>query len=211
MAAKQIRAKKTAVPGLDYLPVSGGDENLSFGVIQAGSGAKPSASAEAALFRRLYPVLKPQDMSAPWPDPSCFRHDVLLPRGASDGLWDARKLARAYDEQGFSLVDLAVLVTLRFPEVEMVPQRMTLCEAWQEVRAFAFDRIVRTHNLAAVCIMHVPARAARPGAPHVHIFVPARELLPSGFGKFARPLATDQGRALMDQEWAAWREAHRVG
>ncbi|MXP29642.1 hypothetical protein GRI58_12530 [Porphyrobacter algicida] len=55
--------------------------------------------------------------------------------------------------------------------------------------------------------MHVPSRAARPGAPHVHLLLPAREILATGFGKFARPLASDEGRVLLDKEWAAWWEA----
>lgn len=199
--------KHAAPPGLDYSPVTGRLEDLSFGVIQAEPGARPTRTAEGAIFRRLYPICKPDDPAMPWAKPTCFRHDVLLPPGASDEWCDPQRLARAYDEQGFSLVDLVVAVTLRFPDVEALPQRTKLHEAWEMARAFTLGRLVRVHNVAAVCVMHVPARAARPGAPHVHILLPAREVMPTGFGKFARPLATDEGRALLDAEWAAWREA----
>jgi hypothetical protein len=206
-AAKKAATKKhTAPPGLDYAPVSGALEALSFGVIQAVPGAKPTNTAEGAIFRRLYPILKPVDAALPWLQPTCFRHDVLLPAGASDDWCDAQRLARTYDEQGFSLVDLVIAVNLRFPEAEALPQRIKLHEAWEMARAFTLERLVRVHNVAAVCVMHVPARAARPGPPHVHVLIPAREVLPTGFGKFARPLATDEGRELLDAEWAAWRE-----
>lgn len=30
---------------------------------------------------------------------------------------------------------------------------------------------------------------------HVHILIPVREILPSGFAKFAKPLATGEGRS----------------
>lgn len=199
--------KHKAPPGLDYAPITGTREDLSFGIIQAAPGEKQTNTAEGAIFRRLYPILKPEDSALPWLRPTCFRHDVLLPAGASDEWYDAQRLARAYDEQGFSLKDLVVIVTLRFPEVEALPQELKLHEAWEMARAFTLERLVRVHRVAAVCVMHVPARAARPGAPHVHVLALAREVLPSGFGKFARPLAADEGRDVLDQEWAAWREA----
>jgi hypothetical protein len=201
--------KHNAPPGLDYSPITGEMDELSFGVIQADPNQKQTNTAEGAVFRRLYPILKPSDPALPWVQPTCFRHDVLLPAGASDELWNAQRLVRTYDEQGFSLKDLVVVVTLRFPEVEALPQTMKLHEAWEMARQFTLERLVRLHGVAAICVMHVPARAARPGAPHVHVLAPARELLPSGFGMFTRPLATDEGRELMDMEWAAWRKGDR--
>jgi hypothetical protein len=201
--------KHAAPPGLDYAPITGALEDVSFGVIQATPSDERTNTAEGAIFRRLYPILKPDDPAQPWSQPTCFRRDVLLPAGASDEWYDPQRLAREYDEQGFSLKDLVVVVTLRFPEVEVLPQALKLHQAWEMARAFTLERLVRVHNLAAVCVMHVPARAARPGAPHVHVLMPAREVLSTGFGKFARPLATDAGREVVDDEWAAWREAAR--
>lgn len=199
--------KHKAPPGLDYAPITG-ETDLSFGIVQAKDDGKHSATD--SVFRRLYPILRPEDPSAPWRTPTCFRHDILLPAGGSDELWSSQRLANSYDDQGFSLKDLVVIVTLRFPEVEACPQTMRLHEAWEMARAFTMQRIVSPHGVAAICVMHVPARAARPGPPHVHILIPARELLPTGFGRFARPLATDEGRSLMDQEWMAWRQQHGV-
>lgn len=197
--------KHAPPPGLDYAPVSGDDENLSFGVPQADCDGKGPLSLEQFVGKRLFPVQKPKDYSRPWERVTCFKSDVLLPAGASDELWDVQRLCRAYDQQCFEGIrDLAVIVTLRFPEVEAIPQIMRLTEAWEVARGFAMERLVKDRGLAVVAILHVPARAARPGHPHVHLIAPARQLLPSGFGKFARPLATDEGRTLMDAEWQAW-------
>lgn len=207
-------AKKMRVPppGLDYRPVSGVTENLSFGIIQADpDGVGGPNTAEGAVFKRLFPILKPDDAKAPWINPTCFLHSVQLPPGANDALWDAQRLARAYDEQGFSVRDVLIIVTLRFPEAETVPQLLRLHEAWRISQEFVWSRVVCEHRVAAISVMHVPARAARPGSPHVHILIPSRELLPTGFGKFARPLGTDEGRGLMDEEWAAWRKANGLG
>jgi hypothetical protein len=197
--------KHAPPPGLDYAPVSGDNENLSFGVAQADGDGTGPLSLEQFVGKRLYPVRKPKDYSRPWERITCFKSDVLVPTGASDELWDAQRLCRAYDQQCFDGIrDLAVIVTLRFPQVEAVPQTMRLAEAWDLARSFALERLVKDRALAVIAIMHVPARAARPGFPHVHLIAPARQLLPSGFGMFAQPLASDEGRALMDAEWREW-------
>lgn len=203
---------KVAPPGLDYRPVLGDMDCLSFGVIQADGGAAGAANtAEGAVFKRMFPICKPADPLAPWTRPTCFMWGVLLPPGASDELWDAQLLARTYDQQGFSLRDLVVIVTLRFPEAEMVPAKLRLHEAWQLTQGFVWSRIVLTYNVGAISTLHVPARSGRPGPPHVHVMVPARELLPTGYGQFVRPLATEEGRLIMEREWSAWRQEYSDG
>ena len=207
-----VKKMKVPPPGLDYRPVTGETENLSFGVIQADAESGGTMNtAEGAVFKRMYPILRPDDPKAPWLAPTCFMHSVQLPSGASDELWSAQRLARAYDEQGFSLRDVIIIVTLRFPEAETVPQVLRLHEAWRMSQEFVQSRIVSVHRVAAISIMHVPARAARTGSPHVHVMIPAREVLPSGFGQFARPLGVDEGREVMDREWAAWRKENGLG
>ncbi|NNM76511.1 hypothetical protein HJG53_06290 [Sphingomonas sp. ID1715] len=198
--------KLKAPPGLDYQPVTGDVEHVSFGVAQAGGDA--GLTVEQFIGKRAFPVMRPKDLTLPWPKTTCYKLDVQLPRGASDELWDPQRLAQAYDRQCFSAIrDLVVIVTLRFPEVD--EGHMRLHEAWRLGWGFA-DKLVKDHGVAVVAAMHVPARAAKLGLPHVHLMIPARQLLPSGFGKFARPLATDDGRALVEKAWAAWREATDV-
>jgi hypothetical protein len=195
--------KLKAPPGLDYQPVTGDVEHVSFGVAQ--SSGDITITAEQFIGRRAFPVMKPKDLTLPWPKSTCYKLDVQLPQGASDELWDPQRLAQAYDRQCFSAIrDLVVIVTLRFPEVDQ--GRMRLHEAWRLGWGFA-DKLVHDHKVAVVGAMHVPAHAAKPGYPHLHLLIPARQLLPSGFGKFARPLATDEGRAIVEKAWVAWREA----
>ena len=199
--------KRSKVPGLDYVAVSGAVDDVSFGVAQAADDAGDVMTAESFIGRRLFPVARPKDLSVIWPTPTCEMHEVILPDGASDDLWDPQQLARAYDRQCFSAIrDLAIIFTVRFPEVEQVPQLLKLHEAWDCARSFARERIAGDHSLAVVAVMHVPSRAARPGHPHLHLIAPARVLLPSGFGKFAKPLATDEGREILEREWAEWRQ-----
>jgi hypothetical protein len=197
--------KHKAPPGLDYAPITGSRRDLSYGVVQA-DGDNGINTAEAAVFRRLYPILKPADPTLPWEQPTCFRHEVLLPRGVSDEYWDPQHLARAYDRQGFCLRDLLVVLTLRFPEVDVRPPLLTLHEAWERARSFAMGRLVTVHGVAAICVMHVPRRASRSADAHVHVLLPPRELLPSGFGSFVRALIGPDARELMDNEWAEWAE-----
>lgn len=200
------KKKHSAPPGLDYDPITGSCENVSFGIVQTEGKAGNSRSAEGTAFRRLYPVLRPDNRQTPWEQPTCFKHDVLLPPGAADDYWDAQRLMRAYDEQGFNLKDLVVIITLRFPEVEAQPPALRLHEAWETARQFTLERLVRQYGVPAVCVLHVPARAARPGCPHVHVLVAARKLLSSGYGMFAKPLASEEGRDIVDREWEAWRQ-----
>jgi hypothetical protein len=207
-------AKKMKVPppGLDYCPVLGEIENLSFGIIQADEkDGGPPNTAEGAVFKRMYPILKPDDPKAPWLNPTCFRHSVLLPSGASDELWDAQRLSRTYDDHGYSLRDLIVMLTLRFPEAEATPPTLRLHEAWRISQGFVWDRIVCEYRAGAISVMHVPARNAGFGVPHVHVMIPARQLLPTGFGQFLRPLASEEGREIMEKAWTAWWKENGLG
>jgi len=195
--------KVKAPPRLDYAPVLGETKNLSFGVIQADPDGE--TTAESTIGRRLFPVLRPVTFSARWPTPTCEKVEVLLPRGASDELWDPQRLAQAYDRQCFgSIRDLVINVTIRFPELDEIPQRLRLHEVWQLTCGFA-AHMATEHQVAVVLALHVPARAARPGPAHVHLLIPARLLLPTGFGKFAQPLASDEDRAIVETAWDLWR------
>lgn len=200
-------AKRKAPEGLDYVPVPGSNPLLVFGVIRSVL-AGVAMTALLAVFRRLFPVAKPADPERPWPRPTCYRYDVLLPPGASDDYLDPEVLCRAYAAHGFEgIKDLVVIATVRFPDAEMIPPRLKLHEAWELARSFAYQRLTLERKLAVVIVMHVPRRAGQGDlAPHCHIMALARELGPTGFGNFIRPLASDAGRQLMDQEWTAWCE-----
>ena len=198
--------RRHAPEGLDYVPIPGADSNLIFGVIRA-TLAGISTTALLAVFRRLFPVAQPEDPEKPWPRATCFRHDVLLPPWAPADYLDPQTLCRAYAAQGWDGVkDLVIIASFRFPETISTPPTMTLQSAYELVRAFAYQRLTLDRNLAVVLAMHVPARAGQDGLPpHLHVMALARELGPAGFGPFLRPLASDAGRKVLEEEWMAWR------
>lgn len=177
-----------------------------FGVIRA-TLAGNATTAHAAVFRRLFPVAAPADPDKAWPKPTCFMHDVLLPRWANADYLDAQTLCRAYGAQGWEGVkDLVIIASFRMPETVSEPPTMTLATAYELVRSFAYRRLALDRKLATVIAMHVPGRAGSEGLPpHVHVMALARELGPAGFGSFVRPLATDAGRKIIEAEWTAWR------
>lgn len=199
---------RSAPPGLDYYAISGSNKQLSFGVIQAQlPDGVATTTAEKAVFRRLFPVQKPADPALPWDNPTCAKWDVLLPPGASDEYLDPQHLVRSYDRQAFGVIrDLLIIITLRFPEVDASPPMLKLHEAWELSRGFALAKLSMSRRLPVIPVLHVPGRAAKPGAPHVHLMTCARELLPSTFGKFCREIACEEGREILDQEWAEWRQ-----
>ena len=156
-----------------------------------------------------FPGRQPADPEKPWPEPTCFKWDVLLPPWASADYLDPQTLCRAYGAQGWDGVkDLVVIASFRMPETVSEPPTMSLPTAYGLVRSFAYQKLALERKLAVVA-MHVPGRAGSDGLPpHGHVMALARELGPAGFGSFVRPLATDAGRKIIEAEWAAWRAAH---
>lgn len=202
-------ARRPAPEGLDYVPVAGTDPNIVFGVIRATLGGS-ATTASMAVFRRLFPVAQPSDPEKPWPQPTCFKWDVLLPPWASADYLDPQTLCRAYAAQGWDGVkDLVVIASFRLPETVSEPPTMSLPTGYEIVRSLAYQKLALDRKLATILAMHVPGRAGSDGLPpHVHVMALARELGPAGFGSFVRPLATDAGRNIIESEWAAWRAAH---
>ena len=204
-------ARRSAPPGLDYVPVPGNDPNVVFGVIRANLAGVPN-SAMQAVCRRMFPVTRPKDPHAPWARPTCFHSEAVVPDWAPSDYWDPQALCRAYDQQAWDgLKDLVIHASFRFPETVSNPPSLTLQASYELVRSFARRRFVEDRNLPVVLAMHVPGRAGQDGLPpHVHVLVFCRELGPTGFGAFAaRPLATDAGRAMIEDEWHAWRDEAR--
>lgn len=198
--------RRAAPPGLDYVPVPGRNPDLIFGVIRT-LLAGVSNTALQAVFRRYFPVGRPEDVYRPWPEPTCFKPEVLLPFGAPIEYRDAETLCRAYDKQSWpGLKDLVVITTLRFPETVADPPTLTVLDAYELARAFAYQRLCLDRRLAVVIAFHVPAHAGvEANVPHCHIMALARTCGPLGFGELlSYPLATDLGRKVMDDEFDAW-------
>lgn len=201
--------KHKAPPGIDYDPITGEDPRISYGTVEAeliNGGSR--RRLEDVIFRRLYPTEKP-DQSLPWTNPTAERWDVLLPPGAPDELRDPQHLCREYHRKGGdSIQHLATIITIRHEEVDAVPSTMRLHEAWELSRGFGL-KLCKEMHIAVVATLHVPGRSWGHGVPHTHLCCPVRVVRPgSGFTTFVRQLIdAEQGRAWIDREAKAWREA----
>lgn len=196
--------KKLPAPGdLDFVPIQGGDNpNLVFGVVRRQIKDGPIRTVPSSVLRRLCPGRK-SDVAAPW-IPSCYRWDVLLPPLANDELLDPKRLCQKYEEQAFEgLKDLLVMITLRFPKADR------LHVIWEDVRAFARERLCRDRSVAVIAAMHLPVQVGSTNPPHIHLLSMARELHSYGFGDFVRPFAADAGKAMIETEWAEWQKRRR--
>lgn len=198
--------KKLPAPGdLDFVPIPGGDDpNLIFGVVRRQIKDGPIQTAPTSVIKRLCPGRK-VDVTAPWV-PTCYRWDVLLPPFANDEFHDPKRLCEKYEEQACNkLKDILVMITLRFPN----PDR--LHRTWEEVRAFALERLCRERNVAVIAAMHLPVEVGSTNPPHVHLMAMAREFQCFGFGPFVRPFSADAGKAIIAAEWADWQKRLRSG
>lgn len=191
-------AKRWAPKGLDFVPVDGGPDRLTFGVVRRQIGAGPLQAATETILRRLSPGAG-ASVSGQW-RATCYRWDVLLPENAPDNCADPKQLCELYEAQAFDTIkDLVVMATLRFPD----PDR--LHHVWELVRAFALERLCNHRHLAVVAAMHLPVLIGSANPPHIHLMMPARELRSFGFGNLVRPLATDKGKQILADELEQWK------
>jgi hypothetical protein len=201
-------------PGLDYVPVAGDDPNFVFGVIRATLAGVPN-SASNAVFRRLFPVARPESFEAPWPRPTCYRHDVLLPPWTSPDWVDPQALCQAYDRQCWvGVKDLAIIMNFRFPEAlrrGSEAPRISLTEAYELVRGYCYEKIVLERGLATILAMHLPSLAGIDWSPpHVHACSLAR-VVGLGFEAFVPELTKDSSRKIFEREWLDYRRLHGHG
>ena len=75
--------KHNAPPGLEYDPITGEEQNISYGGVGADAGqSQPRRRLEDVSGRRRYPTDRPA-VGTKWNDPTAERGDVLLPRGGA--------------------------------------------------------------------------------------------------------------------------------
>lgn len=197
--------KYKAPPNVDYDPVTGAFPNISFGVVETVDVGGRPRRLEDVVVKRLFPTERPNPFE-PWPVPTAYRAEVLLPRGASDHLVDPQQLCAAFHgKPGDQIQHLAAVVTIRFPEVDEVPQRMRLHEAVELGRDFG-RRLTGIYNTAVVFCMHVPATSWGIGVPHSHLCVPLRVVLPgSQFSRFVTALTDpEEGRRAIDDAYRSF-------
>lgn len=196
--------KHPTPPNCDYEPIVGDVEDISFGIVEA--TGDPPRRLQDVILKRAYPTERPADLSGVWPPFTADPVAVLLSKGAPDHFSSIRYLCDAYHSKpGNQIEHLAAQITIRFPGVDEVPQRLRLHEARELGRGFA-QRLASKLQAAAVYCMHIPALSWGHGVPHAHIVIPARLVLSgSGFGRFIPALVNaEEGRAMVDAEWISW-------
>ena len=153
-------------------------------------------------WMKLHPIVPPgvcfENVKGCW-EPTAARWEVVLPAGAADMMSDPRTLLETFERQAAAgQKDLAVVLKLSFPDTR------SLHEPWERSRAFAKELFVDQHGLAALLILHVPALsgAKSPAPPHIHVIVPAKVLVPFGFGSFC-DLLCDAAQCEIADAWKA--------
>ena len=200
--------KHSAPPSCDYQPITGQFSEISFGVVEA--DGEPRRRLEDVIAKRYFPTEKPSNLGIVWPFSTAYRAEVLPCFGAPEHYVDPALLCAAYHaKDGEQIQHLAAIVTIRFPQVDEVPQSMRLHEAVETSRGFGLS-LARTLSTALAYCFHVPARSWGHGVPHSHFIIPCRQVLPgSGFGRFTRTLIEpEEGRAYIDGKWQEWLALH---
>src|SRR3546814_19978525 len=82
---------------------------------------------------------------------------------AHDDCLDPKRLCEQYEEQAFEgQKDLLVMMTIRFPDADRIHA------IWEDVRAFARERLCRERNLAVIAAFHLPVQIGSTNPPHIH-------------------------------------------
>lgn len=192
------------LPNLDYAPVTGEHDDISFGIVESVTRDGKLRRLEDVVARRLYPTERPTS-GLPLEAITAERWEVLLPAGAADELIEPEKLCAAYHvKKGAQIQHLAGVVSIRFPGADQRPPTMRLHECWELGRSFG-RYISSTLEVAVVAVLHVPGRSWGLGPPHIHLVCPSRVVRPAtGFSAFVRELTDPvQGRAFVDAGWTA--------
>lgn len=178
------------------------EPDLTFGVLRR-TFKQQKNDLVAYVHGKLHPIALPAKVGECDWSPTAARHEVLLPRGATDLLADPQVLAETFERHAVpDQRDLAVVL-----KVTLAATR-PLHEGWEAVRAFAGEALVRDHGLAVVIILHAPflSGTRTPNPPHIHVVAPARKLTLAGFAAFC-DIAKDGAHAPLAAKWAKHRPA----
>lgn len=177
------------------------EPGLTFGVLRRSFKTHVN-DATSFGWTKLHPI-RPARYSEEAPkrtwQPTAFRHEVLLPSGASDLMSDPRRLFETFEDQAVAhQTDLAVLLKLTFDP------GAPLHVGWERARGLARAVFVAEHNLPVLLVSHVPSLSGTrtPAAPHVHVIALARVLGVRGFGGFCT-VARDEAHAPLAAAWRA--------
>ena len=152
------------------------------------------------LFELIGPRLSPApayQASSPLAD---ARRDFVLPQDAPRTIASIAELITAFD--CIPPLPRQVMIELKFILRDSASSHC----AYEAVRGFALDYFAKERGLAALLVLHLPARSGAAGDNHIHLFVPARRLTGEGFGTQVRGLAHDEGAQEVPAAWCAWQQ-----
>lgn len=188
---------KKPKPGLDYTPQRGGRKDVSYGVVQRSKAGK-THTAHKVVARRLenFEASNSPPLAG---NPTCARHDILLPRHAPDHCSSYLGLCNHFEAQALPHQrDLIGILTLRFEHPD------TRHVIWELSREFLLEQVVRKRQLPVILALHIPSISSRPTPPHVHAMIFMRRLLGPDFADFDRELAGENAKQILAAEWEEW-------
>lgn len=154
-----------------------------------------AAFAQAKLMVSAAPDTPTWTSTAAW-------SEVLLPPSACDRFSDPATLMQAVDAERPAKVNaLLSYFTFTYPAERLHVMR-------EEVRAFVQKEIVERYEVAALLVLHDPARAASANLPHIHGLVVPRRLT-SRFAEQVGALVTDKAHPLIRNAFLAHWTARR--
>lgn len=177
------------------------EPDLTFGVLRR---TYLELVNDALVFgwTKLHPIRPMSDPERPefrvW-QPTAARHEVLLPRSASDLLCHPQALLETFERQPRTdRKDLAVVLKLKLGVTD------ALHPGWERARGFARSLFVIEHGLPVLLVLHVPSQSGSrtPAPPHIHVMALAQVLGPHGFGGFCT-IARDDAHAGIAAAWRA--------
>jgi hypothetical protein len=155
---------------------------------------RPGFDMHQAIRKRLYPIAGDQ--------PTCVRHDLLLPRSVPDVLarWD-RLCADFVDAELPQQQDRLTITTFRLDPDE------PLHVGWERTRNFCLAHFVLSEVRAPVLLVqHDPGEAGRSSPPHCHAHAFSRGFR-HRWGPF-HDLTKPGAKARIATAWAEWLIGH---
>lgn len=155
-------------------------------------------SASSFVRQKLYPVDAPP--GGAWEPPfTCFRYDVLLPKGGVDAFMCPERLLEAYERHLFSWRQ-GLLCVLKVDQ----PISEPLQASYERIRDAARQSFALKRNLPVVLVAHAPFLAgASPvnRGPHCHVIALTAELSILGFTTTNDEITSDAGHLVLYREF----------